>query len=185
MPRKQRFLLLILVMICITTHESAHASLWASLKAASTLKSVLIKAPAANQSKTLLRPHYSVQLRKNMNAANKVCAVAWQAHHIIPVALETHHALRKCGFEINAAANGLCMPGAKANAQGRINQHHGYHARYNAAVEKALDGIPRRLSKVQTCQRIEQIQTCFLKGLKSGKPLYGQDVTKAWSKCQR
>ncbi|MBK1618492.1 hypothetical protein CKO42_08580 [Lamprobacter modestohalophilus] len=85
--------------------------------------------------------------------------LAGPSHHPGRARLASCH--QKCGVDINAAANGLCMPGAKAKAQGRIQPHHGYHAGYNRAVQQALDGIPRVLSKAKTCQRIEQIQTYF------------------------
>lgn len=186
MQQKPWLILTIALILGLSSMEPAQASLWALVKAAGGLKSVLVKTPAVAQSaKPMRRQHYSLQLRKNMTTANKTCSVAWQAHHIIPVALASHRAIHKCGVDINAAANGLCMPGAKAKVQGRIQPHHGYHASYNRAVQQALDGIPRLLSKAKTCQRIEQIQTCFRRGLQRGTPLYGENVAKAWGRCQR
>ncbi|MFB1488755.1 MULTISPECIES: AHH domain-containing protein [unclassified Thiocapsa] len=173
---------LCLGMLGMVGSAPAQASWLHALKRLSEAATAKHSAPKA--SGAMPRSQYGTALRGNMQAVNKVCQLGWQAHHLIPVALEQHRAVQKCALDINAAVNGLCMPGAKVPAPGPIRPHQGYHAGYNNAVKTALDGIPKSVSKAETCRRLERIQTCLRDGIGAGSPLYGQQVDKVWRQCR-
>jgi hypothetical protein len=51
-------------------------------------------------------------------------------------------------------------------------------------VKTALDGIPKAVSKAETCRWLERIQTCLRDEIGAGRPLYGQQVDKVWRQCR-
>jgi hypothetical protein len=189
MSAKTLLTLLVFVVFSFGSSHAAQANWWQFWKVFTRPSPTLFKNPAPNPARPVVtrsmpRQQYSLELRKNMGKANVVCEIAWQAHHIIPVEFAQHDALRKCGFNINAAANGICMPGAKVGGAKGIAQHSGYHAGYSAAVKEALDGIPKSLPKRPACERINKIQTCLRNGIQAGTPLYGENANSAWQTCK-
>ena len=95
----------------------------------------------------------------------------YQAQHIIPVELRDHPVLKKIGFDLDDASNGIFLrkPG---NAVSSISRHSGYHAPYNRFVEKMLDQIDVNSSTNSIRYMVKSLQTNLKKMQQSGIVLY-------------
>ena len=95
----------------------------------------------------------------------------YQAQHIIPAELRNHPVLKKIGFDLDDASNGIFLrkPGDTVSATSR---HSGYYAPYNRFVEKMLDQIDINLSTNTIRSMVKSLQTDLRKMQQSGIVLY-------------
>ena len=95
----------------------------------------------------------------------------WAAHHIIPVQLKNHRALKKIGLDMDTIENGIALP-TKPGLDPKLPLHRGSHPSYTAAVSEELDKIPHDASIAETKRLVRKIQLKYRKKLESGKPLH-------------
>ena len=95
----------------------------------------------------------------------------WAAHHIIPVELKYHRALKKIGFHFDIAENGIKLP-TKRGLHPKLPLHRGSHPVYTAAVRKELDKIPKNASPEKTKNMVDEVMTRFRKEIESGKQIH-------------
>ena len=117
----------------------------------------------------------SQKLGKNMMQAmglsRRTKWTGYQAQHIIPVELRDHPVLKKVGFNLDDASNGIFLrkPHNDISASSR---HEGYHAPYNKFVEKMLDRIDLN-SSINSIQRdVKSLQNNLRKMQQNGIVLY-------------
>jgi len=95
----------------------------------------------------------------------------YAAHHIIPVQLRKHRALRKIGMDMDEAANGIALP-TKPGIDPDLPLHRGSHPSYTAAVKKELDKISPDASVAKTRKMVSKVQSKFRERLEDGAPLH-------------
>ncbi|WP_163352408.1 AHH domain-containing protein [Desulfovibrio sp. JC010] len=95
----------------------------------------------------------------------------YAAHHIIPLQLRNHRALKKIGMDMDEAANGIALP-TKPGVDPVLPLHRGGHPLYTAAVKRELDKIPPGASVSKTRKLVSDIQSKFRKRLEDGEPLH-------------
>ena len=95
----------------------------------------------------------------------------YQAQHIIPTELRGHPVLKKIGFDLDDASNGMFLrrPEKTVSASSR---HYGYHAPYNRFVEKMLDTIDVNSSINSLRKMVQSLQGHLRKMQQSGIVLY-------------
>jgi hypothetical protein len=95
----------------------------------------------------------------------------YQAQHIIPAELKDHPILKKIGFDLDDATNGIFLriPGKNIST---ISRHSGYHAPYNRFVEKMLDQIDINSSINSIRNMVKSLQTNLRKMQQNGIVLY-------------
>ncbi len=117
----------------------------------------------------------SQKLGKNMMQAmglsRRTKWTGYQAQHVIPVELRDHPVLKKMGFDLDNASNGMFLrkPRSDVSASSR---HEGYHAPYNKFVEKMLDGIDINSSINSIQKEVKSLQRNLIKMQQSGIVLY-------------
>lgn len=117
----------------------------------------------------------SQKLGKNMMQAmglsRRTKWKGYQAQHIIPVELRDHPALRKIGFDLDDASNGIFLrtPERSVSATSR---HFGYHAPYNKFVKKKLDEIDANSSTTTIQTMVKSLQRNLRKMQQNGIVLY-------------
>ncbi|WP_163352843.1 AHH domain-containing protein [Desulfovibrio sp. JC010] len=95
----------------------------------------------------------------------------YAAHHIIPLQLRNHRALRKIGMDMDEEANGIALP-TKPGVDPILPLHRGGHPLYTAAVKNELDKIPPNASAAKTRELVSKIQSNFRERLEEGEPLH-------------
>jgi len=95
----------------------------------------------------------------------------WAAHHIVPVELKNHPALKKIGMDMDEVSNGIALP-IKPGLDPKLPLHRGSHPAYTAAVARELDAIPPNLTIEETSRAVKAIQSKYRKLLEEGKPLH-------------
>jgi len=95
----------------------------------------------------------------------------YAAHHIIPLQLRNHRALKKIGMDMDEAANGIALP-TKPGVDPVLPLHRGGHPLYTAAVKRELDKIPPNVSVSKTRELVSDIQSKFRERLEDGEPLH-------------
>ncbi|MBR1507996.1 MAG: AHH domain-containing protein [Eubacterium sp.] len=95
----------------------------------------------------------------------------YQAQHIIPVELRSHPVLKKIGFDLDDASNGIFLR-KPSNTVSATSRHSGYHAPYNRFVEKMLDNIDINSSTNTIRSIVKSLQTDLRKMQQSGIVLY-------------
>ncbi|BBO72716.1 hypothetical protein DSCW_01330 [Desulfosarcina widdelii] len=95
----------------------------------------------------------------------------WAAHHVIPVQLKNHRALKKIGMDMDEIANGIALP-TKPGLDPKLPLHRGSHPSYTAAIAQELDQIPVDASVSETKRMVSKIQKKYRQKLESGTPLH-------------
>lgn len=95
----------------------------------------------------------------------------YAAHHIIPLQLKNHRALKKIGMDMDETANGIALP-TKPGVDPILPLHRGGHPLYTAAVKRELDKIPPNISISKTREMVSNIQSKFRERLEEGEPLH-------------
>ncbi len=117
----------------------------------------------------------SQKLGKNMMQAmglsRRTKWKGYQSQHIIPVELRDHPVLKKMGFDLDAASNGIFL--RKPNSDVSVtSRHEGYHAPYNRFVEMMLNGIDINQSISSLQKEVKLLQRNLKKMQQSGIVLY-------------
>ena len=112
-------------------------------------------------------------MMQTMGLSRRTKWTGYQAQHIIPVELNNHPILKKMGFDLDAASNGMFLriPGNDVSATSR---HQGYHAPYNKLVEKLLDRININASINSLQKEVKSIQNNLRKMQQTGIVLYSK-----------
>ena len=117
----------------------------------------------------------SQKLGKNMMQAmglsRRTKWTGYQAQHIIPVELREHPVLKKIGFDLDNASNGIFLRKPK-NDVSATSRHSGYHAPYNKFVEKKLDSIDINSSINSIQKEVKSLQKNLRKMQQTGVTLY-------------
>ena len=117
----------------------------------------------------------SQKLGKNMMQAmglrRSTKWTGYQAQHLIPVELRDHPILKKIGFDLDDATNGLFLRKPK-NDVSASSRHSGYHGPYNRFVEKMLDSIDINSSINSIQKEVKSLQNNLRKMQQSGITLY-------------
>ena len=110
-------------------------------------------------------------LMQEMGLPRRTKWIGYQAQHIIPIELKGHPVLKKIGFDLDDASNGLFLrkPGKAISTTSR---HSGYHAPYNRFVEKMLDSIDVNSSTNSIRKMVQSLQGHLRKMQQSGIVLY-------------
>ncbi|MGX2951564.1 AHH domain-containing protein [Ursidibacter sp. B-7004-1] len=95
-----------------------------------------------------------------------------QAHHIIPVQLMDHPALKKISYNIDEAANGIFLRTVDDKVSA-MSRHQGNHDGYTKAIKDALDKINLN---GDIAKQVSQIQDIARKGLSNGMPIRPLDL---------
>ncbi|WP_424409878.1 AHH domain-containing protein [Pasteurella sp. PK-2025] len=118
----------------------------------------------------------STTLGKNMMESMGLSrSTSWaghQAHHIIPVQLINHPALKKLGYNIDEAANGIFLRTVDDKVSA-MSRHQGNHDGYTRAIKDALDKIDLN---GDIAKQVSQIQEMARKGLSNGMPIRALDL---------
>jgi hypothetical protein len=117
----------------------------------------------------------SQKLGKNMMQAmglsRRTKWTGYQAQHIIPVELRGHPVLKKVGFDLDEATNGIFLRKPQ-NDVSAASRHQGYHAPYNQFVGRMLDRIDIN-SSIQSIQKeVKSLQSNLRKMQQKGIVLY-------------
>ena len=97
----------------------------------------------------------------------------WAAHHIIPVELSGHKALKKIGMDMDEVSNGIALP-MQPGLHPTLPLHRGSHPEFSKAVKDALDAIPEDASMAKTKRMVNQVKTHFREQIESGQPLHNK-----------
>ena len=100
----------------------------------------------------------------------------YQAHHVIPKALYNHPALKKIGYNIDEAGNGIFLRNSKSQGISTMTRHQGSHAGYNNAMKKALDKLDINKATNELLKDVQALQSRAKKGLESGLPIRSKDM---------
>ncbi|MBQ1488188.1 MAG: AHH domain-containing protein [Lachnospiraceae bacterium] len=95
----------------------------------------------------------------------------YQAQHIIPVELRNHPVLKKIGFNLDDASNGIFLRKPKDDVSA-LSRHEGYHSPYSKFVEKMLDSIDINASIFSIQKEVKSLQNILRKMQLNGIVLY-------------
>lgn len=101
----------------------------------------------------------------------------YQAHHIIPKELWNHPALRKIGYDIDKATNGIFLRKVDDGIS-TMARHQGNHDGYTQVIRDALNKIDLDQSGDVITKQIEDIQKIARNGLENGYPIRPLDMDK-------
>ncbi|MBS9439967.1 hypothetical protein EAE91_23325 [Photorhabdus noenieputensis] len=108
-----------------------------------------------------------------------------EAHHVIPKQLSDHPALKKIGYDIDDASNGIFLRQPDpikdkkvATTISTMARHRGSHNGYSAAVEKALNKIDLNQPTNVVAKQVADIQNKAKKAMMNGMPIRSKDIAK-------
>jgi len=110
-------------------------------------------------------------MMQSMGLSRRTKWTGYQAQHIIPVELRDHPVLKKMGFDLDAASNGIFLRTPR-NDVSSTSRHEGYHATYNRFVEKMLNRIDVNSSINSIQKEVKSLQSNLRKMQQSGIVLY-------------
>lgn len=110
-------------------------------------------------------------IMQSMGLSRRTKWKGYQAQHIIPVELRDHPVLKRIGFDMDDASNGMFLR-IPRNDVSASSRHSGYHAPYNRFVEKMLNRIDVNSSINSIEKMVQSLQGDLRKMQQSGIVLY-------------
>ncbi|MFM2483472.1 AHH domain-containing protein [Celerinatantimonas sp. YJH-8] len=101
----------------------------------------------------------------------------YQAHHVIPKQLYDHPALKKIGYDIDSADNGIFLRKVD-DMSSSLARHQGNHDGYTKAIKNALDKIDLNQSAKRIGRQVADIQNIAKENMKSGLPIRAKDLSR-------
>ncbi|MGA7508618.1 MAG: AHH domain-containing protein, partial [Erwinia billingiae] len=123
----------------------------------------------------------STKLGRNMMASMGLKrSTKWsgyQAYHVIPKEFSDHIVLKKIGYDIDDATNGIFLRQVDDGVS-PMARHQGNHHGYSSAIENALNNLDPNQSVDVLKKQVSALQNVAKRGMMDGMPIRASELAR-------